>query len=223
MQRIMLVVASLLVAGTAMSEATIELVSEPGDSIGQGNTYSFDDTNTDIRFFRNYDNGITVRIQSFPGEPRFSWTIDFAAPFEAELTVGPYEGATRFPFQDYENPGLAVSGNGRGCNRLTGSFDIFTVEYDEDGNVTALAATFEQFCGASSFPLRGEIVFNTVLPIGVKSLGLGLTRVHCLNRNTKQVVIDRAPIDKIGDCRALGLEVSPGDSVRVTMFGIAEE
>jgi len=43
---------------------------------------------------RNYDNGITV---SFSGDDW--WTLNFAAPGEAEITPGMYKEAARFPFQ----------------------------------------------------------------------------------------------------------------------------
>lgn len=216
--------AGFLLVGAALAETTVELVSEPGDYVGQGAAYSYDDTNADIRFSRNFDNGINMSIQRLPGETSGDWWyMSMAAPGDAEITVGSYDGATRFPFHDFDDPGFSFSGNGRGCNTSTGSFDVYTVEYDQDGNVTALAASFEQFCGNSSFPLRGEIVFNTVLPIGVKSIGVGLTRVHCRNRTTGQAVVDRAPISEIGDCRALGLDVNPGDEIRITLIGVAED
>lgn len=210
--------------GAALAETTVELVSEPGDYIGQGAAYSYDDTNADIRFFGNFDNGISMRIQPLSGNSSGDrWNMSMAAPAEAQITVGTYEGAARYPFQDFDEPGFSFTGNGRGCNTSISNFDIYTVEYDQDGIVTALAASFEQFCGNSSFPLRGEIVFNTVLPIGVKSLGVGLTRVHCRNRTTGQVVVDRAPISEIGDCRALGLDINPGDDIRITLTGVAED
>lgn len=84
----------------------------------------------------SYDNGITVRIRNLPDGPSLFWMLNFAAPGNAQIQPGQYRGAERFPFQDSVNPWLAFSGQGCGCNTLTGSFDIYEVEYDGDGVVT---------------------------------------------------------------------------------------
>ena len=55
--------------------------------------------------------------------------------------------------------GLSVFGDGRGCNTLTGSFTILGISSDAAGNVTALAATFEQHCEGAAPALRGTIHF----------------------------------------------------------------
>lgn len=217
-----LMVAALFVSANAISETTVELVSEPGDSIGQGAAYSYDDTNSTIVFSRNFDNGITMRILPLDGGTSGDrWTLNFASPQNLELTVGTYERATRYPFQDFEDPGLSFSGNGRGCNTLTGSFDILVIEYDENNELVSLVASFEQFCGNSPYPLRGEVVFNSVRPVGVKTISLDTSRIQCRNRTTGEVVVDRAPISEIADCGALGLEINPGDDIRITVFGTA--
>jgi len=100
------------------------------------------------------DNGVSV---SFFGSNHFFF-LDFAAPSGLPLTVGTYTGATRFPFQALGEPGLDVSGDGFGCNTLTGSFTVLEAVYDANG-VVSFDATFEQFCG-SPIPIAGEIRFN---------------------------------------------------------------
>ena len=87
------------------------------------------------------------------------FSLDFAAPNGLTLTVGAYPGATRFPFQALTEPGLAVFGDGVGCNMLTGSFTVLEAVYDANG-VVSFDATFEQFCDASTIPIDGEIRFN---------------------------------------------------------------
>ncbi|MEL7536910.1 MAG: hypothetical protein AAFZ58_02635 [Pseudomonadota bacterium] len=213
-----------LVATSAQADVTVEIISEPGDYIGQGQTYSYDDTNADIRFSRNFDNGISVRIQNLPGQPSDWWNLDLAAPGDAEIAPGVYSGATRFPFQDVTVPGLSFTGNGRGCNTSTGSFQVFDVDYDELGEVTSLSVDFEQFCGNSSFPLRGTIVFNTVPPVGGVAVGMPtLSRFVCYNRTTGQKITNRSPEDVIVDCRKAGLNIRPGDDIQVYLRGYAEE
>lgn len=207
----------------ANAETTIEVVSDAGDYIGQGQTYYYDDTNADIRYTRNYDNGITVRINNWPGEPSNWWTLNLAAPGNAELEPGTYEGATRFPFQSIENPGLSFTGNGRGCNTSTGRFEIYEVAYDGAGDVTALSASFEQHCSDATPALRGTIVFNTIPPVGATAIGMSLNRVVCRNRTTGQKVVVGAPEGVIVDCKKVGLDIRPGDSIQLNMRGTAEQ
>src|SRR3954462_946302 len=101
----------------------------------------------------NFDNGVTV---FFSSSDHF-FSLDFAAPNDQPLTVGTYTGATRFPFQAPTEPGLDVSGDGFGCNTLTGSFTVLEAVYDSNG-VVSFDATFEQFCGV--IPITGEVRFN---------------------------------------------------------------
>jgi hypothetical protein len=101
------------------------------------------------------DNGVSV---FFFGSNHF-FSLDFAAPSGLPLTVGTYTGATRDPFQAPTDPGLAVFGDGFGCNTLTGSFTVLEAVYDASG-VVSFDATFTQFCDGSIIPMTGEIRFN---------------------------------------------------------------
>ncbi|MCP4492203.1 MAG: hypothetical protein GY820_33575 [Gammaproteobacteria bacterium] len=203
------------------ADTTIELVSDPGDYIGQGQSYSYDDNNASITYSRNYDNGITVSINNLPGDPSLLWTFNLAAPGNAEIQPGVYEGAERFPFQGIENPGLSFTGNGRGCNTLEGSFEVYDVTYDGGGDVTALSVSFEQHCGGNVPALRGTIVFNTVPPVGVSTIGMAPYEVVCKNRTTGQR-IEQSVSTTIVDCRKLGLDIQSGDIVQIRIRGIAE-
>jgi hypothetical protein len=69
-----------------------------------------------------------------------------------------YENATRAPFHSPVKPGLEVSGAGRGCNTLTGSFEIRRIEYSEGGDsIRSFAADFEQHCEDAKPALRGSL------------------------------------------------------------------
>ncbi len=46
------------------------------------------------------------------------------APSASSLAVGVYNGAERYPFQAPGHPGFDVSGDGRGCQKVTGRFQI---------------------------------------------------------------------------------------------------
>ena len=104
------------------NDTSLTMVSEPGDYIGQGQTYSFTLLDGDFSTKVGFSNAVSISFNM----PTFghSWNLSFAAPNGLPLTVGTYEGAVRFPFQGPDEPGLDVSGDGRGCNTLTGSFEV---------------------------------------------------------------------------------------------------
>ncbi|MCG8041158.1 MAG: hypothetical protein AB2688_18715 [Candidatus Thiodiazotropha taylori] len=210
------------VASSALqAETTITLNSDAGDYIGQGESYVYTDENSVIQYSRNYDNGITVRINNLPGAPSDWWTLNIAAPGDAEIQAGIYENATRFPFQDVTVPGLSFSGNGRGCNTLTGWFEVYSVSYDATGNVESLNMDFEQHCEGGSAALHGSVNFNTTTPVGARANGLDLYKVLCRNRTSGQKVVFTT--DEVSfDCKQEGLQVNPGDSILIKMLGTAQ-
>lgn len=132
-------------------------VSDPNDFIGQGGSATWTDAQGVWQVRRNFDEGISF---SFSGNslPTF-WYLDFAAPFDADLTTGHYPDAQRWPLQIRERPGLSVSGEGRGCNTLTGNFTISSVNYGSNAEVIRFSAAFEQYCESGNAALRGTIDF----------------------------------------------------------------
>lgn len=70
------------------------------------------------------------------------------------LEVGPYEGAQRAPFEDEGRPGLSISGDGRGCNRLSGSFEVHELAVEDD-ELQAITATWSQYCERGDAVLHG--------------------------------------------------------------------
>jgi hypothetical protein len=155
--------------GTDTATTTIEvkgttsllLDSEPG-AIGGGALHWYTPADGTFRARPNFGNGASLSFAT----PTYShfWNLDFAAAGNAPLTVGTYLGATRFPFQVPGTPGLAVFGDGAGCNTLTGSFEVKQIEI-VDGTPSAFWATFVQRCDFAAGTLRGEIRFNANVPI----------------------------------------------------------
>ncbi|MEW8626232.1 MAG: hypothetical protein AB2551_10805 [Candidatus Thiodiazotropha sp.] len=212
----------LAVASASLqAESEISLSSDPGDYIGLGEVYSYTDENAVIQYSRNYDNGITVRINNLPGDPSNWWTLNIAAPENAEIQAGVYDNATRFPFQDAAVPGLSFSGNGRGCNTLTGWFEVYEVSYDESGSVESLNMDFIQHCEGGSPALHGTVHYNVAAPVGADAIGLDLYKVVCRNRTTGQKVIFNTDSAQF-DCKQEGLQVNTGDNVQIKMLGTAQ-
>lgn len=133
----------------------VQLRSDAGDYIGQGRTYDYTQANALVGVAAA-GNRLEVRID---GDEM--WFGDFQLPSSAtRLQVGAYANLSRYPFHDPAVGGLSWSGEGRGCNRLDGSFTIRNVSYTGDA-LEAVDLTFEQRCESGSTALRGSIHWRT--------------------------------------------------------------
>lgn len=144
-------------AGSSAQTTSLSLNSDPGDFIGGGQTTFLTPADGTFSASANFDGGVSI---NFFGQPGIFWFLDFSAPNNVPLTVGAFPGATRFPFQNPGEAGLSVSGDGRGCNTLTGSFNVLEISYGPNSTINAFDATFEQHCEGGAPALRGEIRFN---------------------------------------------------------------
>jgi hypothetical protein len=127
------------------------MVSEPGDYIGGGN----------VHYLLPITATISNEVISVSYSANGSFNVNFENLQDVPLTVEVYTGATRYPFNGSGAPGLSASGFGRGCNRLTGSFEIFEVEFDADHQIEKFAANFEQHCEGGDNALFGYVRFNS--------------------------------------------------------------
>jgi hypothetical protein len=151
---------SVFVPARSQGATLLSFNSEPGDFIGQGQQFTFTPADGTITPSRNFDNGVSV---SFSGAQ--FWSLDFAQPAGATLQPGMYEGATRFPFQSPTQPGLSVSGAGRGCNTLTGRFVVLEAVFGAGGAVQQFAADYEQHCEGGAPALFGSVRINSDVPL----------------------------------------------------------
>jgi hypothetical protein len=95
------------------------------------------------------------------------WNLELAAPKDASLSVGSYANATRWPFQETTAPGLTFSGNYRGNNRLTGSFNILESNVADDGTFS-FAVDFLQYDEESTNAwIKGAIRYNSEVPVNL--------------------------------------------------------
>jgi hypothetical protein len=144
--------------------------SSPGDYIGQGEEVVLTpEYPANFSISRNYHEGITVSVRTpseIPYPQSHWWYLEFTAPYRVPLSVGNYEDAARHPFQEIDQPGLSMYGNGRGCNRLSGQFDVREVTYEADEEtVSQFAADFVQICELFMPPLFGAIRYNSDVPL----------------------------------------------------------
>ena len=129
--------------------------SEPGDFVGDGATWSYTPADAVI-LASGTRSHVTFRVDGANGD---WWFADFAAAPGDILTPGTYKNATRWPFNG-SGPGLDVSGEGRGCNTLTGEFTVTHATFGPDGRVRTFGASFVQHCEGEAPALRGVYEFR---------------------------------------------------------------
>jgi hypothetical protein len=153
---------SLLRLKSAIPDAAtgVYLTGDPGDYIVGNQTLTFlpSDANIDVT-------GTTAGVSVYLSTPGFShsWSLDFLPPDLVPLTVGDWGGATRAPFHSPRKPGLEVSGDGRGSNRLTGIFDVLQADFGPDGKIAHFDAIFEQHSEGGEPASYGRVRYNSTV------------------------------------------------------------
>lgn len=170
---------ALAVAATGLTAATAQAqpvlsgsLSFSGDDwIGGGQSYAYSTGAQDALNVSagSDDNVVSVSVDGTQGD---WWYLDLAAPAGQALQPGTYQ-ATRYPFND-TGAGLSLSGDGRGCNTLTGSFTVFDVAFGPYGYVQTLDASFEQHCEGGSAATQGEVHISNPAPPEHLDLGLAV-------------------------------------------------
>jgi hypothetical protein len=133
------------------SGSYLYLESRAGDYIGGGRSYLYTPSNASIAV-RGGGAHLNVNIT---GDQ--NWDADFQGMLGmAQLTTGYYAGLKRYPFNNPVKGGLSFSGEGRGCNTLSGWFVVDKVTYS-GGALSAIDLRFEQNCDNSAAPLHGQL------------------------------------------------------------------
>ncbi|WHT18747.1 hypothetical protein N8J89_37525 [Crossiella sp. CA-258035] len=130
-----------------------KFASDPGDYIGGGVTKAYSGSTTVFTMGGTVANGLSLGVSG----QRDGWHVELAAPRGESLKVGKYLDAQRSAFREDGHPGIDIGGNGRGCNKISGSFEITELVTNPDGTVKALAATVEQHCEGGTPALRATI------------------------------------------------------------------
>lgn len=172
----LLLSAHIASASGIANSASLFLRDEPGNYIGgnlpaEGQIFQPSGTAT----FKTYLSGPYETTFYSGGNENFN--LIFTAPqYSADdnlvkrrpLTVGFYDNARRVISTPEMNPGMDVSGFGRGYNRLSGWFDIKEVEYASSGEIVKLAVDFAEYgenLTKSGPALFGSFRFNSDIPL----------------------------------------------------------
>ena len=147
----------LLVDRTAAASRTrVTLSSDRDDFIGAGGLYRYTPRNARITASGSR---AEIHVHVAPRSGGY-WDIDFQSSARRFLRAGArFPNATRYPFNG-RGPGLSVTGNGRGCNRLTGSFTVTALRLRRDGSMRSFGARFVQHCEGLRPALRGTVVYR---------------------------------------------------------------
>ncbi len=127
---------------------------------GSWSSQLFDlDQDGNVDFVRIYVDNVSTADGLF-------WGLDFGTnQLHRPMAPGSYQNAERASFAGVGHPGLDVGGDGRGCNTLTGSFEVHyvTIDYSRGTpRLTAFAASFVQYCEGMTRngALRGTIQYR---------------------------------------------------------------
>ncbi|MDQ4064505.1 MAG: hypothetical protein M3161_00475 [Actinomycetota bacterium] len=129
--------------------------SDEGDYIGGGAQLEYTPANAAIAVGGGYRH-VAAWIE---GEDGNWWSADFAAPQGDILAPGTTYNATRYPFNG-PGAGMDVSGSGRGCNELTGTFTVDVIEISDAGELEEVGITYEQHCEGATPALRGVLEYR---------------------------------------------------------------
>jgi hypothetical protein len=119
---------------------------------GQGKTYLYTPANDSIAVVgsRTHVGG------GVNGGDGSWWGFDFVPPAGDILTPGATYNATRYPFNG-NGAGMDISGNGRGCNTLTGTFTVNAISVALDGTLRYAGISFVQHCEGAAPALHGTL------------------------------------------------------------------
>lgn len=140
---------------TPASGNYVYLTSDSNDYIGNGRTYTYTASNAVLAVTGN-GRRLSVSVSGSD-----DWTGEFqgmdAIP---QLQPGYYGSLQRYPFNNTARGGLSWSGQGRGCNTLTGWFVVDSITY-VNGTLAAVDLRFEQHCEGGAAALRGKIHWSS--------------------------------------------------------------
>ncbi len=166
----------------------LTMQSQPGDYVGAGQSYYYDDfsswtvsaNNIPMQYFAGFNyvsipatsglaNAISFNIDQeiAPGYWRL-WSLNFRTNNTGKpLEAGTYLGATRNAAL-LGSPLIDIAGNdtpgqsGRGCDQTFGAFTVTSAPISVTSSHISFAATFEQHCEQATAPvLTGSIVYDS--------------------------------------------------------------
>ena len=177
----------------------LNLHSEPGDFIGQGQDYLLTNAEGSLTWMPVASD---FTLDGMVDSLRFNynyhantsqwWSLTTATNYLGNnLEPGFYDNARRAVPGTVGLPGLTFSLNSRGCNTLTGNFNVAEAVFDysaSDPQALLFRGNFEQHCEGASPAIFGDITFNAIAgdgegtvtaDVGGIDCGMGLYGILC--------------------------------------------
>lgn len=163
--------AEIVVRAPSRQITRIEMVSDLGDFVGEGQTIKYEASDGLWDWFGLSATRIELRYYGSSSH----WSFVFKAPPDKTFP-GVFPNAKRASSSE-SSPGLDVEGSyrnpsiGNGCNTLTGFFSITQADIDYSYNPPKLlrfAGEFEQHCEGAKPALHGHIFYNYDPPSRVR-------------------------------------------------------
>jgi hypothetical protein len=155
------VLAGLTVSAPSASATALRtfatMYSDNGDYIGGGADRLFTPSLGSIKVSGNAGY-LTVNVSG--GTSGDSYSMTFAAPPGKKLKPQTYLDAQRAPFREAGHAGIDIDGDGRGCNEISGRFDVRQITTDAGGAIVGLWIVYEQHCEGGIPALFGEVVYR---------------------------------------------------------------
>jgi hypothetical protein len=153
-------------ATSAVADNSISFVSQGGDYVGQGTTWSstFSDAQVHVQ-----SSNAGVLVTHWTGDP--FWRLGLSTSDDRALKPGCYERAQRYALHDANRPGLVFQYNGHGCNVPSGRFKLLDYVRDsQTGEVSSLAVDFVQHCEGLGPALFGKLRYHSSIPLDTPAL-----------------------------------------------------
>ncbi len=129
----------------------VDIVGTQNEYVSDGSNHQFDLANSTMEITKINKNAIVLDILSNGA----NWSVAIAGPEGKKLKSTAYRDAIRYDFQGPEQNGLEISGDGRGCGELTGSFVVEEIIYEAD-KISKIKASFLQYCDEAKEKLTGQ-------------------------------------------------------------------
>ena len=136
----------------------LTITGDRGEFISAGSTFTFSSPTAKVSLTQDGPGNLSFRFEK--GETEFD--ASFSTPSGGRFEVKQYPSAQRWTMADAGHPGLEVSGDGRGCGDIAGSFIVSDVAYDADGSPSRFSATFRQLCDDAKVPAQGSIEVSKI-------------------------------------------------------------
>jgi hypothetical protein len=180
-------------SGAALPIARLTLQSEPGDWVGQGQSFDISYSPAMPGFFSaevrrsvgptNAPAELLFLLGNVTSGPDNTFAILFFGTDALGIPMQPgsYSDAQRADFASPGHPGLDVSFQNRGCNSVGGSFTVHEASFSSAAEaatgspIESFSASFEQHCEGLAPALRGTFMYHAFgVPEPAASLLLAL-------------------------------------------------